>query len=508
MSQQDLDPDVLGNTSLLFLLDGLDEVPVEYRSAVLKMVVQLSASYPSSQIILASRPAGLSPSLPDEFRFYHLESLDSIQAREIISQLTDDEMKIHEFETILDSARFLEGLSHNPLLIRLLWEVYRHEARLPSVRADLYQSICDFLLSSWDAYRGILKRQAQLDVYSVHKLLETVAIDAFEGSKNLIPISDLKAAVFRYFESQGYSIDLVDSVIDQLLSSGILIRHDADLFSFMHLTFMEFYAAKWLINAPRKLGTLLVTSGPVAKEIILFAAGMILDVAPLVESAVDRRELILAANCLREGRAENRVLEAYVLDQLQRELGPELIRKLAGGITQVKRPQPESIHSVLSRQYSEIRDSTLKSYEKGKKFEEFAERFFRQTFNVVEVNRNTENGEFDIILENPATDPFWFEYGGDIFVECKNWDTSRPLKETAAFANKVRMSRGRLGFFVSVSGFSEDAIRTLKNQVADKDAPLIVPISGEEIELMLGHREKFDLFFKESIRKIKHLHKW
>jgi len=56
------------------------------------------------------------------------------------------------------------------------------------------------------------------------------------------------------------------------------------------------------------------------------------------------------------------------------------------------------------------------------------------------------------------------------------------LKETATFANKVRLSRSRLGFFVSVNGFTEDAIRTLKNQVADRDAPLIVPISGSDIQ--------------------------
>lgn len=40
------------------------------------------------------------------------------------------------------------------------------------------------------------------------------------------------------------------------------------------------------------------------------------------------------------------------------------------------------------------------------------------------------------------------------------------------------MSRGKLGFFVSVSGFTEDALRTLKNQVADRDVPLIIPING------------------------------
>ncbi|MCW8929489.1 MAG: restriction endonuclease, partial [Gammaproteobacteria bacterium] len=293
-----------------------------------------------------------------------------------------------------------------------------------------------------------------------------------------------------------------------LLSSGILVSSEPKSVSFVHLTFMEFYAARRLVETPRKLASLLVEVGPIVKETMLFAAGLILDVAPLVELAVDRRELILAANCLREGRTENRILEAYVLDQLQRELGSELIKKLAGGVIDEKRPQPESIHTKLRRQLSELRNSNLPSHEKGKRFEEFAKRFFKQSFNVIDVNRNTENGEIDLILENKGTDPFWTEWGGDIFVECKNWSVNRPLKETATFSNKVRMSRGKLGFFVSVSGFTEDALRTLKNQVADRDAPLIVPITGESMESMLDHHEKFDLFFRASIRNIKHLHKW
>lgn len=70
------------------------------------------------------------------------------------------------------------------------------------------------------------------------------------------------------------------------------------------------------------------------------------------------------------------------------------------------------------------------------------------------------------------------------------------------------MSRSKLGFFVSMSGFTDDAIRTLRNQVADRDAPLAVPLSGGEIETMLRNREKFDPFFRRVIRDFKHLRKW
>jgi hypothetical protein len=504
-----LAPEQLVGTSVLFLLDGLDEVQPAQRIAALSTIAELSASYPDSTIILASRPAGLSPSPPYEFRSYHLEALDGAQAHEFISKLADDDPTLGgAFESVLGSASFLQGLSRNPLLILLLWEVFRYQGRLPTVRAELYQTACDFLLSTWDTSKGINRRQNILNLGSVHTLLENIAYDAFTSLQYRIPFPKFRVAVEEFFKSRGLHSEGVEPLIQQLLSSGIIIETNQELISFVHLTFMEFYAARRMVETPRRLASLLMEAGPIAKETILFAAGMILDVAPIVEAAVDRRELILAANCLREGRTENSVLEAYVLDQFRHELGPDLIKKLTVGDSQVKHPQPEGIHSQLRRQLAEVLNPALPPQKKGKQFEDFAERFFRQSFNIVDLNVNTENGEIDLIVENIGTDPFWTEWGGDIFVECKNWDTSRPLKETATFSNKVRMSRGKLGFFVSVSGFTEDALRTLKNQVADRDAPLIVPITGESIQLMLDHQEKFDLFFRDAIRKIKHLHKW
>jgi hypothetical protein len=471
---------LLRETRFMLLLDGLDEIPAQRRAAVLRCAHDFGTTYPDCQIVLASRPAGLSPPPPDEFQFLHLDSFDTAQVRAFISTLADDPSQIEAFETSIAKARFLRGLAHNPLLIRLLWEVYRTQAYLPSVRADLYQTISDFLLSSWDALRGVSRHRLRLDARFVHDLLETLALDAFNDSRYLLSKGQLRDTIARQLEVSGLPTEEVDPVIEQLLLSGILVQHGVDAVSFMHLTFMEFYAAKRLVERfPMELKQLVIESACTAREVILFAAGMILDVAPLVEAAVDRRELILAANCLREGRTENRAFESYVVDQLRIELGSDLVGKLTAAVFLEGTPQPESVHETLRRQYWACKDPKLKPQEKGKLFEKFMAGFFRQSFHIVDLNTNTENGEIDITLENIGSDPFWYELGGDIFVECKNWDSSRPLKETATFANKVRMSRGRLGFFVSVNGFTEDALRTLKNQVADKDAPLIVPITGE-----------------------------
>jgi len=150
----------------------------------------------------------------------------------------------------------------------------------------------------------------------------------------------------------------------------------------------------------------------------------------------------------------------------------------------------------------------LKSYEKGKRFENFIITLFSQLFKVVSHNLFTENGEIDVVLEITNQEPFWIEFGGDVFVECKNWNKNIPLNEVTKFCHKVSQARLKLGFIVSVNGFTNDAIRTLKNDACNINAPLVVPISGTDIEKSILKREKFDEFLKEKIRNIKYVRKY
>ena len=498
-------PKQLDAQPLLLLLDGLDEVHPSARVEVRRAIAEANSQLTKSQIVVATRPSGLSPPLPDSFRFYYLEPLGVSQAFDIIAKLATDKDQVERFRGALTRSSSLLGLLRTPLLLQLLWRAFESEGRVPSIRADIYQTATDLLLYSWDSARMIRRDVSGLSIERVHDVLGALAAEAFEKSRHQISHGDLLKILKRHLPARS---EASATVSDQLLSSGLLVQSDATHVAFAHLSFLEFYAARYFIRTPLKLASLIASADSQTREVALFAAGMMLDVAPLVEAAVDRRELLLAAGCLREGRTENRNLEAYVLDELRRELGSDLVTRLADGLAQGNPDSNESVHSHLLRLLAECGQGNQLPHEKGKRFEQFCARLFEQAFRVIAQNTSTENGEVDLILENTGTDPFWSEWGGDILVECKNWNSSRPLKETAAFAQKVRSSRGRLGFFVSMDGFTEDAVRTLRNQVADRDAPLIVPITGAEISTMLENREKFDLFFREVIRKMKHLHKW
>lgn len=343
---------------LLLLLDGLDELHYDRRPHALREIAKASRQLSNAQILLASRPSGLSPPLPDEFRFYHLESLDSAQLLQIVAKLPGDKQGIDLFREALSSSPFLEGLSRSPLLISLVWQVFQNRFRLPTVRAELYQTACDLLLSTWDSARAIT-RDRPLTLAKMHDVLSVVALDAFTQSAVRMPAQRLRSVLSDYLRDAGET-GSVDSVLGQLMGTGLLIEDSYQSVSFPHLSFMEFYAARQLAHSPRRLATLISLGTPSVKELAIFAAGMLTDVAPLVEAAVDRRELILAATCLREGLTENGTLETYVLDQLRRELGQELVRKLTdSAYAPSQATAGESIHALLLKALIDCRASTL-----------------------------------------------------------------------------------------------------------------------------------------------------
>jgi Holliday junction resolvase-like predicted endonuclease len=145
----------------------------------------------------------------------------------------------------------------------------------------------------------------------------------------------------------------------------------------------------------------------------------------------------------------------------------------------------------------------LESHERGARFEKFVAGFFSPPFRLVSRNLRTENGELDLVLENICTDPFWMEHGADVFVECKNWSANVPVKEVGAFLSRVSQGRVKLAFIVSVSGFTENAQRTLRNYAANGAAALVVPLTGESIRRALFSGVNLEEFLKEEIRRLK-----
>jgi Restriction endonuclease len=278
-----------------------------------------------------------------------------------------------------------------------------------------------------------------------------------------------------------------------------------------------------------------------------FAIGILSDVRPLAEYAVDAEKFDLAARCVWQGRTTNAALTDFVVGHFRRAVGEPFLPILLRNVTwkdtpsetadneevqkadRARRPvattseylppnqqqsdgRPEHAGPPILDKFEMLLDFLdsinnfgLPNHIRGSAFERFTADLFGNVFKVVKRDYRTENGEIDLILDIADAGPWWLEYGGDALVECKNLKSGMPLSEVSAFLNKVSQLRVKLGFIVSMSGFTQDAERTIRNRSSNVTAPLVVPLDADRIRTALQQGHKLDDFFREVVREIKYV---
>jgi hypothetical protein len=63
-----------------------------------------------------------------------------------------------------------------------------------------------------------------------------------------------------------------------------------------------------------------------------------------------------------------------------------------------------------------------------------------------------------LVRGNANYDPFWANYGGDIWVECKNVEAKVAVERVDTFVGKISGKSMEAGPFFSVAGFTKEAM--------------------------------------------------
>lgn len=175
----------------------------------------------------------------------------------------------------------------------------------------------------------------------------------------------------------------------------------------------------------------------------------------------------------------------------------------------------EKIEEILARykkkevgypEVEQIWQEALKStdtYEKGKLLEQVFVRLFQLdgSFVVVEHNVRTETEEIDIVVQPDTSSPFWSRVSPPmLLLECKNWKDKIGTKELQVFATKIE-NRPRLlcriGYLISISGFTDDAEKELIGYRA-RDFVLATITAGHLKEL-IEKRTRISDLLKERL---------
>lgn len=370
---------------LAVLLDGLDEVPYEHRSDVVRALegFVVSAEGKACRIVVSSRIAGYQRTreLGGDFGHYTICPFAGPEDALLYTAgwlrpfrgTTDEEAKA-EARNLLEQMEEQIGLRRvrsNPLLLRLIVTVYIKTGELARNRAEVYRRYVDEVV--WQRVEG--REQPRWSRETIEAAVEAVAwtLQIYGGQTK----ASLANAATESVEGLADARHLVHYLQERL---GLLAAYgyeQGELIAFRHLTFREYFVARrlaqawrgdrrraWRFLRPRlHLSTwresILLLLGMLGPESATELVSDILQARSTYEREL-RRDLLLAGESLTAGVGVTSRLRHEVLDRLL----ALYVRQVVSGSTETyRRLITQPIEAILAslpcgdRDY--IRDSLL-----------------------------------------------------------------------------------------------------------------------------------------------------
>lgn len=249
---------VLERGQVLILLDGLDEVTGEARKQIAKEINRFARVYPQVQVIVTCRTQNQESRL-ERFNYVEVADFNEKQVRAfadhwfgtVCAELEEGKTKAREFleQLFRNENKPIRELAITPILLSLTCAVFYQTGKFYSKRSKLYEEGLDLLLEQWDKSREIERGEVYRDLSVERKLelLSYLAMRKFEQSQYvLFERSEIEGYIGEFLEiGQHDSRAVLKSIEAQ---HGLLIERSQKIWSFSHLTFQEYFTAKFIVN--------------------------------------------------------------------------------------------------------------------------------------------------------------------------------------------------------------------------------------------------------------------
>jgi predicted NACHT family NTPase len=249
---------VLDRGRALVLLDGLDEVTGEDGKNITKEIKRFARAYPQVQVIVTCRTQS-QESRFERFDYVEVADFNEPQVRAFAEHwfktMMKDESaglaKAQEFLGLLflEANKPIRELAITPILLSLTCTVFYQTGKFYSKRSKLYEEGLELLLEQWDKSRSIERDEIYRDLSVERKLelLSYLAVKKFEHPKYVL---------FEQGELEGYIAEFLGigqrdsrTVLRAIeRQHGLLIARSQKVWSFSHLTFQEYFVAKYVVD--------------------------------------------------------------------------------------------------------------------------------------------------------------------------------------------------------------------------------------------------------------------
>lgn len=331
----------------LVLLDGLDEVADETeRSLMSEWVDSQVTIYPNSRYVVTSRPPGYEKApLANGFTTLYLcdfterdisqfannwclaiETVAQGEENETARRKADEAAK--DLVQAINKSEAIPHLAVNPLMLSIIALVHRYRAHLPERRVDLYGECVEVLLGYWDWAKPGFDRSrglvAELRPGEKRTILQPIALALHKSERREIERRELEEIIGSLLLTvgggQGDATDFLDKVRER---SGLLVEKGINLYTFSHLTFQEYLAARELAENEKEQRVLLEKVGEEWwQEVTLLYAAM-REATPIIDALLEgtddpsRSRLLLAGRCVAEAIRVDPQARERVISELE-----------------------------------------------------------------------------------------------------------------------------------------------------------------------------------------------
>ena len=263
----------------LVLMDGLDEVfDRANRVQVVQQIDRFVKEYSENKFVITSRIAGYQEaSLGTRFRELTITPMGNPQIKLFLerwclaieeAQRPEADVSLKEREAQREARGILQAIetkpgvnrfATNPLLLTILALIHRNGTQMPQRRVELYQLATKTLIEDWQFGRnisyGVQQRQLSLVEEEVTALLAPLAFQMHEEKPSgLVTQAEVEDWLTpKMAELQGVEEPEALELVRQFLrkvreTTGLFVERAPAVYGFMHLTFEEYYAARYIAD--------------------------------------------------------------------------------------------------------------------------------------------------------------------------------------------------------------------------------------------------------------------
>jgi predicted NACHT family NTPase len=271
----------------ILFLDGLDEVRENDLRRVLEDLRSFSEQFYTNRFVITSR-LGSQEYIFEKFTEVEVANFQPLQISQFAQRwFLNNSRHIELFLRKVEDNRPIQELATNPLLLTLLCLVFDEFGDFPTNRSELYREGLDVLLKKWDAKRNIERHQIykNLSMQRKEDLLAQVACTTFYQGDYFFRQVDLESYITEYIRNlpkantDEEALQLDSEAIIRAIESqhGLFVERAKGIYSFSHLTFHEYLAARELVYNGNQDTLILLASkitDPRWHDILRLAVGM------------------------------------------------------------------------------------------------------------------------------------------------------------------------------------------------------------------------------------------